>query len=144
MFRTVLSVLVIAVILGFLAYESVPGLLRDFRLRNGDAVPIQAEVSGDCKVYLFAINFCDVKLTSPQGAESELLVFFDFSLSNDGYSIQPMADKNDPTHLTSSLALEKFWNRAITMAVFFALLLLPIVTGIGRMMKGAPPKPAAA
>jgi hypothetical protein len=135
--RLVLALVVILAIGGFMAYETGPGLLRDWRLRSAQTVEVPSELTeGDCRVYVLAINFCDVKLTTDSATLDDTLLFFDFS--TEGYDVVAIVNQNDPSQVTTSIGLNMFWNRVATLLGFLGLLVVGLIGSIGKLLSREP------
>jgi hypothetical protein len=130
--RALLGILVLAALFGFVAWKAGPGVLRDWRLRN-DFAPVMANVGGDCRSYVAVVTYCDVTLTTEAGAVDDTLFFVDFNTQ--GYDVTVVAAPSDPTQVSTSLAIEKFWNRVATLAGLGAIFLFALVGGVGRMLR---------
>ena len=136
--RLAFSVIVIIAIAGFMAYSTGPSLLRDWRLRGVETVEVASRLDdGSCRVYLFAINFCNLKLTTEHTTLDDTLLFFDMGHS-EGYDVVVRADPNDPTQVTTTVGLEMFWDRVITLAVFLGLFVIGIFSSIVQLLKRDP------
>jgi len=136
--RLFLSVIVIMAIMGFMAYATGPAILRDWQLRGVQTAEVPSRLDGgSCKVYLFAVNFCDLKLTTEHGTLDETLLFFDIGHTQ-GYDVVARAAQNDLTQITTNIGLDMFWNRVVTLAVFLGLFLFGIVGSVGRLFAKAP------
>jgi len=136
--RLAFSVLVIIAIAGFMAYSTGPSILRDWRLRSVETVEVDSRLDdGSCRVYLFAINFCSLKLTTEHTTLDDTLLFFDIGHS-EGYDVVVRADPNDPTQVTTALGLDMFWDRVITLAVFLGFFVIGIFASIGQLLKRDP------
>ena len=100
-----------------------PGLVRDAQiLGNVEQATAARFVSGRCKSKLI-IHFCDVTIErrGPTGPLREESSFGFFDLHFGSYSIVLMQKRGDPSIVTSDLALDQFWNRVITAALFVLL-----------------------
>lgn len=139
--RLAFSALFAAAIFGFFIYSSGPGMLRDLRLRGVETVEVASELTdGNCRVYLFANNFCSFDLRTTDAALEDMLFFVDIGGGGEGYDIVARAAANDPHQVTTSLALDMFWNRVATLAVFLGLIGFGFISVVGQLLqREAPP-----
>jgi len=98
----------------------IPDLRADWAIR-GTARPIpQARIEdGRCKTHLVLVE-CEATLVLRQGRGAEIRqktnqYFVDIHF--DAYTAIVMGDPARPAYLTTNLALDKFWNRTITLVV---------------------------
>lgn len=133
--RNVLALLVLVVALGFVAWKAGPGILRDWTLRN-DYAPAMADVSGECQAYVAVFTYCDVTLTTPAGATQDTLFFVDFNSGD--YAVDVVASASDPGQLSTSIGIEKFWNRVATLGGLAVLVAIWLFTGLLRRGASAP------
>lgn len=140
--RGVLSILVMGAIAAFLVWQTAPGILRDWSLRSHYA-PAAAEVSGDCRAYAAVVTFCDVTFTAANGPVKDTLLFVDFNSGD--YAVGVVADTADPSRLSTSLGVEKYWNRVATFAGFVLIFAALLVGGALNLLrpKETPAAPAA-
>lgn len=139
--KGVFSVLVMGALTAFMVWFQGPGVLRDWDLRN-HYQPVMAEITGDCRAYVGVVNFCDIALNNGGGEVKDALLFVDFNM--DGYDVMAVADTTDPTKLSTSLGVEKYWNRVATLAVMTLLLAGLTVGGVIGLFKPKPPEGQAA
>lgn len=115
--------LVMLAITGWIVFASGPGLVRDYAIQQSWA-PANLELGGDCDAGLLVWKFCNVWVQGPDGeGVSDMLMFFDFEGGD--YSVNAVQASGDPTLVSSSLAMERYWNRVVSfLAVvgFFGLL----------------------
>jgi hypothetical protein len=128
-------VLALAVVLALVAWKAGPGLLRDWNLRN-DYAPVMANVGGDCRAYVAVVTYCDVTLTTPGGTVEDTLFFVDFNTSD--YNVEVVAAPNDPSQISTSLAIEKFWNRVATLGALAAVFLFTLIGMFGTLRREQP------
>jgi len=135
--RNLLGLLVLVAVLGLVAWKAGPGIMRDWSLRN-DYAPVMADVSGECNAYVAVVNYCDVTLTPASGAAvQDTLFFVDFSTSD--YTVDVVASPSNPNQLSTSIGIEKFWNRVATLG---GLALLVLGWGITALLRRGEPAPA--
>lgn len=116
--RSLLVMLMFAGLLVFSLLVAAPVLVTDWQVR-GTAVPIAgAHLSdGRCHSKMFIVD-CDVTLSAStrQGAVFTRPVHYIFaSFSSGDYSAQVVGDPRRPDWLTTDLALERFWNRTLSL-----------------------------
>jgi hypothetical protein len=135
-----LGTVIFGAMLGAMGYFTLPNLIDDWRVRD-TAVPVNGRVTeGSCSSRLF-LHTCDATLLVQgkprQVTRSVNYVFVD--VHSGSYSVQVMADPARPELATTSLAIEKLWNRTITMAVGAAILLAltvaPVIAVIRRLRR---------
>jgi hypothetical protein len=137
--RLAFGLLVTAAVFGAAVYFGTPGLLRDWRLRSAETIEVASEMTdGRCRTYLLVVNYCSYTLQTPGGQLEDSLFFVDFRMGRDGYDIVARTPPSDPTQITTSLALNMFWDRVLTMAGFLLLLALGFFNGIGQLLKREP------
>ncbi len=129
--RNLLALVVLVGVLGLVAWKAGPGIMRDWNLRNDYAPVMAADVSGECNAYVAVVNYCDVTLTTAEGAAvKDTLFFVDFNSGD--YAVDVVASPTNPTQLSTSIGIEKFWNRVATLG---GLALLIIVWGIAAVLR---------
>lgn len=122
---TVLGVAMFAAMLVLSAMFIAPTILTDFQVR-GTAEPIETAqlVKGRCSSRVF-VHLCDLSLSLATKSRTVTrdvhYLFFDPHLGN--YTVEALADLDQPELLTTDLGLDKLWNRVISLAVLWALLL---------------------
>jgi hypothetical protein len=125
----VLSGLLIMALGGFCAWYFGPLLIRDFGIGANVEPAGQARVvDGRCKAKLI-VYWCDIKVDytySGIGRRSELYyLFVDLPMAD--HSIRLLSGKADRSVVTSDIGQQMLWNRAITLGVFLACCLSPLV-----------------
>jgi len=136
--RNLIGMLALAAVLALVAWEAGPGLLRDWNLRN-DYAPVMANVGGDCRAYAAVVTYCDVTLTTPGGVAQDTLFFVDFASGD--YNVEVVASPSDPSQISTSLAIEKFWNRVATLGGLAAVFLFALFGVTGPMLRREQPAP---
>lgn len=98
----------------------IPDLRADWAIRGtAKAIPQARIEEGKCKTHLVLVE-CEATLVLRQGRGPEIRqktnqYFVDIHFG--AYTAIVMGDPARPTYLTTNLALDKFWNRVITLAV---------------------------
>ncbi|PID62761.1 MAG: hypothetical protein CR974_03185 [Gammaproteobacteria bacterium] len=116
----------VALVLG--TYTMTQGILTDRQLIDNHSVVQSADVSGECSVKKF-IASCDVKIVNSGQTVERSFYFVDFS--KDDYSVEVIAQKDDPSNMTVDLAIDKMTNRMLTvvgLAVLGVILLIVAIT----------------
>lgn len=140
-----LTLLMFAGILVFSLAVIAPVLVTDWRVRD-TAVQIDGAhlTDGRCHSKLFIVD-CDVTLSAPAGRGAVVTrgVHYDFASFNGGdYTARVVGDPRRPEWLTTDLALERFWNRALTLLVecgFLAAIVLASVAGLVKAWRNRVP-----
>jgi hypothetical protein len=105
----------------------IPDLVSDFAIRNAARPLAGATIEhGECRVHLLLIS-CEATLLARRQGLPELrrkvdYWFFDFHSGN--YTTEVMADPSQPEKMTTDLALDKLWNRTVTLLLLGPLFLL--------------------
>jgi len=136
--RSLLGALVFAGVLGYALYAVAPGLIRDWNLRN-DYVAVPAEVTGECSVRAAVLNHCDLTLTPPTGAAQKEVMFF-VDLDRSELSITPIAAPANPAVMSTSIGIEKYWNRVATLAGLAIIALLLIFSSLRSAFRKEEPQ----
>jgi hypothetical protein len=119
----------------------IPDLLQDWAIRDTARQMPQARVEdGRCKTRLVLVD-CEAILVLPQGRGQPIrqpsnLYFVDLHFG--GYTTSVMGDPARSPHLTTNLALEKFWNRVITLALsipFFGAIAWYMVASLFKQLR---------
>ena len=138
-FFGLLSWLFCAGALGFLVAYMGPYLWSDWQVRDAAQIVRGGHLdSGKCSSKLF-LHFCDATLTGPGQAGAPPrhrdvdFAFASFDLGH--FEAMVVADPRHPDLLTTDLALEHFWSRAITLALFVGCLASLVVVGLLRTFR---------
>ena len=134
---TLLGALVIAAILAFMAFWQIPSLLRDTQIRNAPVVLYDGDVeNGKCTARQGIFVDCSAHLSydyNGQHFESDVKLFF-IDFHNGDYTVDLVIAGDKPELATISIALDKYWNRVILLAVFLlgfaALIGAAVVTSL--------------
>ncbi len=126
---SVVGLLMVGGILGFLLVFVPPGLVTDWQVR-GTALALRdgTVTDSDCSSRDL-VNVCDMTLAAPVGTGSvQRRVHYVFIASlDDSLTVQVVADPAHPGWLTTDLGLDQFWDRVASLvgitAVFAGLLL---------------------
>lgn len=130
-----------AILAGFLAMlvtSAGPELAADAALLEAPLTPAAGGrmTEGHCQTRLFVV-FCDIDLTA-DGADAGALAPSSFLLflgaPRQTYEFTVLADPADPGRLTTTLALEKFWNRLATFGILALLGAVLILGGGCRLL----------
>lgn len=136
--RSLAVLLMFAGLLVFSVFWVAPVLLTDWQVR-WTAVPITgAHLSdGRCHTKMFIVD-CDVTLSAStrQGVVLTRPVHYVFaSFSSGDYSAQVVGDPRRPEWLTTDLALERFWNRVLSLLVECGFLAALVFWGIAAAVQ---------
>ncbi|SHJ89548.1 hypothetical protein SAMN02745194_03662 [Roseomonas rosea] len=118
---------------------TVPGLVSDWRIR-GTAEPVAGGrvTEGSCSSKL-VLTICDATLSlqTKSGPVSRDVNYIFTDVHSGSYSVTVVADPAHPEPATTDMALEKLWNRTITLLVgggiLLALTMAPIIGIIRRL-----------
>lgn len=122
---------------GGFGWMTVPDLIRDAAILGQAEPATQARfVSGRCRSKL-VIHFCDIVMErraaqGPVRAESNA-AFFDLHVGS--YSVRLMQKVGDPSQVTTDIALDHYWNRAITSAGFILLFGAGAIALLGQALR---------
>jgi len=136
-----LATLMFGAIVVALAIYTVPTLVSDWQVRE-TAVPVAGGrvTQGSCSSKLF-INICDATLSArtKTGDVSRSVNYIFVDVHSGSYSLIVLADPAHPELLTADIAIEKLWNRTITLLVIggilLALALAPFVGLVRRLRR---------
>lgn len=129
--------LVMFVLAGGLAAISGPELVRDYRVLGHD-VPAAAQlVEGRCHTRFMVLRICEGTIERQTAAgpvrEATRIGFIDFDTRR--YRTELLQREGDPDTVTTSLALDEFWNRAGLVAVLLALFLAGAWASLRRALR---------
>ncbi|WP_458096684.1 hypothetical protein [Roseomonas sp. WA12] len=135
---SVLGTLMFGAILVAIAIYTVPNLVSDWRIRD-TAQPVAGGrvTEGSCSSRLM-INVCDATLSvqTKSGIVSRDVNYIFADLHSGSYSVAVVADPAHPELPTTDMALQKLWNRTITLLIggglLLALTVAPVVILIRR------------
>jgi Zn-dependent protease with chaperone function len=128
-------------ILVALSLYTLPNLISDWRIRD-TARPVgnSRVTDGSCTTKL-VLNICDATLsvqTKSRTVTHNVNYIFMDAHSGD-YSVAVLADPEHPELATTDMALEKLWNRTITLligsAILLAITLAPVIAIIRRLRR---------
>ena len=136
---TLLGAVILLALLVFMAIWQVPSLLRDAQIRAHPVIVADGEVrDGECTTRQGVFVDCAASLSydyQGQHYDSDVKLFFVDFHSGD-YTVDLVISGDKPELATISIAIEKFWNRVILLAVFllgFAALVLGAVLTTARL-----------
>jgi hypothetical protein len=120
---------------------TVPGLVSDWQIR-GTAQPVAGGrvTEGSCSSKL-VLNICDATLSlqTKSGPVSRDVNYIFTDVHSGSYSVTVVADPAHPELATTDMALEKLWNRTVTLLVgggiLLALTIAPIIGIIRRLRR---------
>ena len=122
----VLSILMFAAMLiGALAYTA-PALVSDWQVRDSARPIAGARVTeGRCSAQL-VFEICNATLLVPtaSGTVARHLIYAFTGVHVGAYGVRVLADPGRPALATTDMALDKLWNRTVTLAGFAFLLLV--------------------
>lgn len=132
-FWSIIGILMFAAMLVAAAVYTAPALLSDWQVRDTAQAVDEARVTdGKCSSKL-VFHICDATLTmrAPSGTVSRRVNYVFTGVHVGDYSVRAMADPARPQLVTTDMALDRLWNRTITliviMGVLLALIIMPIV-----------------
>jgi len=131
-FFALLGTLIFGAMLVALSIYTVPNLVSDWRVR-GNAQPVASGrvTDGSCSSKLF-LNICDATLSvqTKSGVMSRDVnyIFSDFHTGS--YTVTVLADPEHPELPTTDMALDKIWNRTITLLIGGGILLAMTVAPV--------------
>jgi hypothetical protein len=135
-FWVFLGVAMFAAMLVAAAYYAAPALISDWRIRDAARPIAGARVSeGKCSAKV-VFHICDATLVlqAPSGAVTRRVNYVFTGVHVGDYSVRVLADPSQPELATTDMALDKLWNRTITLAAAMALLLalttMPIIAAV--------------
>ncbi|MGL4288792.1 MAG: hypothetical protein ACRCVA_20755 [Phreatobacter sp.] len=117
--------LIMMALAGGLGYLAVPGLAQDFQINgNDEPAPDARVVTGKCRSKII-LHFCDATIErrtpgGPVRAESHF-AFLDLHFGS--YTTHVVQKQGNPAMLTTSLALDHLWDRALLAVGLFVLLI---------------------
>lgn len=116
----------------FMVVPAISDLASDFSIRGVARPVMDAEIDGRCSGLFAFMKHCDVKLSMkrpglPALRKNVYFWFSDFHIGN--YTATVVSDPAQPEKMTIDLALDKLWNRVITL-----LFVGPFFLGIGYLM----------
>lgn len=128
------------VLAGGIGWLALPGLVADWPLVGNAEPATQARfVSGRCKGKL-VLHFCDITYDrrGPAGVvrEENHIGFFEFHVGS--RSVRLMQPRGDPSRVSSDIALDMYWNRVATAALFIALFGGGGLILLGQAVRGSP------
>lgn len=136
-----LGTLMFGAMLVAMAIYTVPNLVSDWRIRDTAAPVAGGRVTeGSCSSKL-VLNICDATLSvqTKSGPVSRGVNYIFTDMHSGSYSVTVLADPTHPELPTTDMAIEKLWNRTITLliggSILLALTLTPII-GIVRRLRG--------
>lgn len=104
----------------------LPGVVTDFSLRGvAQPVPTARVSNGHCTTRKGILTDCDVTLSRSikgRGEVSRNVSYFFVDFHTGNYTVAVMADPARPDLLTTDMGLDYYWDRAITLAVFLAIM----------------------
>ncbi len=118
---TLLAAVVIGALVAFMAIWQIPSLLRDMQIRNAPVIVQDGDVQdGRCTARKGIFVDCEAHVSynyKGQHYESDVNLFFvDFHTGD--YDVDLVISGEKPQLATISIALDKFWNRVVLLAVF--------------------------
>ena len=135
-FWVAVGILMFAALLAAAAIYTAPALVSDWQVRDrARPVPDARVTDGKCSSKI-VVHICDVTLDvrTPSGTVSRRINYVFTGVHVGDYSVRVVADPARPDLATTDMALDKLWNRTITLLVVMVLLLaftvLPIVATV--------------
>ena len=138
--RAIFSAVLFAGLLGYAFYAVMPGLIRDWTLRDHYAV-VPGDVNGECSGRT-VIYYCSVTLTPGNGGapQKEEMFFVDFDTGP--ITVSLVASPDNPSVMSTSIGVEKYWNRVLTLIVLGLVGVLIIIGSLMDLFKKKEPQPA--
>lgn len=137
----VLGALMFGAMLAAMAVYTVPNLISDWRIRDTAAPVAGGRVTdGSCSSKL-VLNICDATLSvqTKSGPVSRDVNYVFTDVHSGSYSVTVLADPAHPELPTTDMAMEKLWNRTVTLLVGGGILLVftiaPIIGLIRRFRR---------
>ncbi|MFT8246212.1 hypothetical protein [Roseomonas sp. BN140053] len=138
-----LGTLMFGAMLVAIAVYTVPNLVSDWQVR-GTAQPMAdgRVTEGKCSSRL-VLNICDATLSvrTKTGVVSRDVNYIFTDIHSGDYSVTVLADPARPELATTDMALDKLWNRSITLLVgggiLLALTVAPVI-GLIRRLRARP------
>ena len=139
-----LGTLMFGAMLVAMAIYTVPNLVSDWQVRD-TAQPVAGGrvTKGSCSSKLL-LNICDATLSvqTKSGVVSRDVNYIFTDMHSGNYSVAVVADPARPELPTTDMALEKLWNRTITLliggGILLALTVAPIIGLIRRLLGRTP------
>lgn len=119
------------------AIHTAPALVSDWRVRDAARPAPDARVTdGKCSSKI-VFNICDatLNLRTPSGPVSRRVNYVFTGVHVGDYSIRVMADPARPELATTDMALDKLWNRTITLIAAVAVLLILSILPFVEMIR---------
>ena len=136
-FWTLFGLVALAAFLVACAVYTAPPLLSDWQIRDTARPAADARVTdGKCSAKI-VLHICDMTLNlrTPAGTVARRVNTVFTGLHVGDYNIRVMADPARPESVTTDLALDRLWNRTITLLVIAGALASIIVAGIAAMIR---------
>jgi hypothetical protein len=140
-----LGTLMFGAMLVAIAIYTVPSLVSDWRVRETAQPVADGRVTeGSCSSKL-VLNICDATLSlrTKSGTVSRDVNLIFTDVHSGDYTITVLADPAHPEWATTDLAIDKLWNRTITLliggGILLALTVAPIINIIRRLRQREEP-----
>lgn len=130
--------LILVAVVGVVSYLAIPGLMRDYEIAK-NPVSIDASIGGKCKTYKGIFVDCDITITYKGQTTKRSIMFIDFHSGD--YYVEPVILAENPALITVDLAVNKIWNRIVTLGAILLLFIgliiyIPFSYLRGRKMHG--------
>lgn len=142
-FWVVVGFLMFGTMLVAAAVYTAPALVSDWQVRDAARpVPDARVTDGKCSSKI-VLHICDATLSvgTPSGTVSRRVNYVFTGIHVGDYSLRVVADPARLDLATTDMALDKIWNRTITLAAIMAVLLsftvLPLVAMVRRRAASA-------
>lgn len=119
------------------AVYTAPPLLSDWQIRDTARPVADARVTdGKCSAKI-VLHICDMTLNlrTPTGIVARRVNTVFTGVHVGDYNIQVMADPARPDRVTTDLALDRLWNRTITLLVIAGSLAATIIAAVAAMIR---------
>ena len=116
---------------GFLLWTTTPGLLRDWPIHQGRTEMSTAQVSGECHSWLIAFQSCEFSIRRADGGDIQDHLIY-FTAAQGDVAAHAVQAVGDPAKVSSSLAIQQYWNRAATLLGGLVVLALVLLMGLAR------------
>lgn len=133
----VVGVLMFGTMLAAAGIYTAPALVSDWQVRDAARpVPDARVTDGKCSAKI-VFHVCDVTLDvrTPSGTVSRRINYVFTGVHVGDYSVRVLADPARPDLATTDMALDRLWNRTITLAAIVALLLALTVLPLVAMVR---------
>ncbi|KQP64002.1 hypothetical protein [Methylobacterium sp. Leaf112] len=136
-FWTLFGLVALGALLVACAVYTAPPVVTDWQIRDTARPVAAARVSdGKCSTKI-VLHLCDMTLTlpTPSGPVVRRINTVFTGVHAGDYSVRVMADPARPDLVTTDLALDRLWNRTVTLLVIAGALAAIIVAALAAMVR---------